>query len=166
MKLLGIDPGPNEWHYALVDTEKKKILQHGTITTAGTFPDHDEVCAEMIQCYGPDVSVGMSVFMTCLMIGRLQERLPGLRMLTRTQVKAYVTGRANTKGKDVRAGCIKFWGEVGTKNAPGPTYGITADRWAALGVATAWMLSSKESFVPSLEKKVKKSKKRKTTRII
>jgi len=105
---------------------------------------------EMIASYG--MAVGATVFETCVWIGRFIDAFTQLdtnredlyTRLTRAQVKVALCKQ--TKGVNdsvIRQRLIDLWGAPGTKKNPGPTYGIKSDAWAALGVATAWMIQYK-----------------------
>jgi hypothetical protein len=75
MLILGIDPGPGESAYCLVD-------RHYRVVAAGKVPMERliagircsppaQVAIESIQSYG--MAVGRSVFDTCFVIGRIQQ---------------------------------------------------------------------------------------------
>lgn len=73
MKILGIDPGPTETAYCMID-EGYAVLMAGKEPTAFLIkalgvapPDHAAI--ESIQSYG--MMVGRSVFDTCYAIGRI-----------------------------------------------------------------------------------------------
>jgi hypothetical protein len=90
---------------------------------------------EMVSCYGQ--SVGASIFDTCVWIGRFIEAWGGdYRLITRQTVKKYVCpGVRHAGDRQVRAALISRVGVPGTKNKPGPTYGVKTHLWAALAVA-------------------------------
>lgn len=58
--------------------------------------------------------------------------------LDRRKVKLHLLGRASGTDAHVRAALLELVGPQGTKAAPGPTFGMRADLWAALGVAYVW----------------------------
>jgi hypothetical protein len=81
--------------------------------------------------------------------GRFAEAMHPLRVdrVTRDDVKYHLTGRrAKVGDANVRAALIDRFGgiggkaaAIGTKANPGPLYGVTADVWAALGVAITYL---------------------------
>jgi hypothetical protein len=94
---------------------------------------------EMIASYG--MPVGAEVFETCVYIGRLMEAFGPDRCdrLTRIEVKSHVCHSARAKDGNIRQALIDRLGPPGTKRAPGGTYGISGDVWAALAVAVTWL---------------------------
>ena len=70
---------------------------------------------------------------------RVGEEL-GLRVeaLDRRAVKLNLLGRASGTDAQVREALVDLIGPKGTKAAPGPTFGMSADLWAALAVAYVW----------------------------
>ena len=101
----------------------------------------DMVAIEMIASYG--MPVGREVFETCVWVGRYMERarrrrLP-VRLVYRAEVKMHLCRSMKAKDGNIRQALIDKLGPPGTKKAPGVTYGVSGDMWAALGVAvTAW----------------------------
>ena len=98
------------------------------------------------------LNVGWETLDTARWTGRFQEAvLPtGAILLRRSDVLAHlqvVTRGPNKTTADagVRAALIDRYGghegksaAIGLKASPGPLYGLTADRWAALAVAVTW----------------------------
>lgn len=95
------------------------------------------LCAvEMVASYG--MPVGATVFETCLWAGRFVQVLAGrcpVMLVYRRDVKLHLCGSCRAKDGNVRQALIDKLGPPGTKAKPGPTYGLRADMWAALGVA-------------------------------
>lgn len=141
MQIISIDPGPKQsaWlHY-----------QDGVIGTFGLMPNEDvlqilrsgsnadHLACEMIQSYG--MAVGKEVFETCLWIGRFIEAWGGpYTLVYRKDVKMHLCGSTRAKDGNIRQALIDRYGPAGTKKAPGATYGISKDVWAALAVATTF----------------------------
>jgi hypothetical protein len=141
--LLAIDPGTTESGWVL-------LTSNDGIVAAGKSPNDEllaraaqygamvgnELAIEMIASYG--MPVGKEVFETCVWIGRFIEAWGGtyaMTRVTRNEVKNHLCGSSKAKDPNVRQRLIDLFGAPGTKKAPGPTYGITGDMWAALGVA-------------------------------
>ena len=81
------------------------------------------------------------VFDTAVWVGRFKQTWidAGGRgdpeLIGRREVKLHLLGRANGNDSLVRHALLDIVGPSGTKRKPGPTYGVKADLWAALGVA-------------------------------
>ena len=70
---------------------------------------------------------------------RCWEELGGrVEKLDRRAVKMNLLGSVRGGDPQVRAALIDLLGPQGTKRAPGPTYGMRADLWAALAAAFVW----------------------------
>jgi hypothetical protein len=101
----------------------------------------DTVLIEKIESYG--MSVGEEVFTTVIWVGRFIEALDPTRVILvpRRHVKLTLCGSARAKDPNIRQALLdRFGGSAakGTKAAPGPLYGVSADVWSALAVAVAW----------------------------
>lgn len=103
-----------------------------------------ELAIEMIASYG--MAVGKEIFDTCVYIGRLQEaycKPPEVRMIFRREIKKHICDNGLAKDANIRRALMDMWpatggGKVpviGTKDNPGPLYGVTEHMWAALAVA-------------------------------
>lgn len=152
MRILAVDPGNTHSGWVIYDTETKrpvlfgkdenKHLRHRIDTHYRSAADH--MAIEMIASYG--MAVGKSVFDTCVWIGRFIEVWGADRpyeRVYRKDVKMHVCGQARAKDANIRQALIDMYPadgggkvpQVGTKNNPGPLYGMSGDMWAALGVA-------------------------------
>jgi hypothetical protein len=139
--MLAIDPGTTESAYVAYSA--------GRIQRFGKVPNQElldllpvfredygpDVAIEMIASYG--MAVGREVFETCLWVGRFIERLQRgqVRLVYRNEVKSHVCHSMRAKDGNIRQALIDKLGPPGKKKTPGPTYGISGDVWAALGVA-------------------------------
>lgn len=150
MKLLAIDPGPEESAYvALADgkvTHKAKVRNHNLLEYLHSLPEGEvHVPIEMIASYG--MPVGKEVFETCVWIGRFWEVAVQhgciCSKVYRKDVKLWLCGTNRAKDSNVRQALLdKFprtgggkTPQVGTKKQPGPLFGFAGDMWAALAVA-------------------------------
>lgn len=143
-RVFAIDPGTFESAFCLYDGTRPvkfgKMLNARVLEEfaelGNHFDPHPELCVEMIASYG--MPVGKEVFETCVWIGRFLQcwhrRAPS-RRVTRKQVVTHVCGSAKAKDSNVRQALLDHVGPVGNKAAPGPTYGVSGDVWAALAVA-------------------------------
>jgi hypothetical protein len=90
------------------------------------------------------MAVGREVFETVFSIGRMA-MLTDVRLVPRRDVKLHICGSPRAKDGNIRQALIDRFGPVGTKKAPGPLWGISKHRWAALAVAvTAFDLEHTE----------------------
>lgn len=137
MRIIAIDPGPAEsaevwWEGGRV-VLAKKIPSADVLSAPHCWADL--VAIEMIASYG--MAVGREVFETCVWIGRYVERAGATptRRITRGEVKMHLCHSMRAKDGNIRQALIDKLGPPGTKKNPGPTYGVSGDMWAALGVA-------------------------------
>lgn len=142
--ILALDPGTTET--ALVVLHEGRIALHdkqpndwvlGFLWGYRSLP-RPTLAVEMIASYG--MPVGKEVFETCVWIGRfVQAWQPGeFAYVYRRDVKLHLCGSPKAKDPNVRQALLDLYGPQGTKKAPGPTYGLKADEWAALAVAETY----------------------------
>lgn len=152
--LLAIDPGNELSGYVLYDLATDELLQFGKVPNGQMLwiagnPKYDYAAIEMIASYG--MAVGKTVFETCVMIGRFEQRIIDSRRMTpmkifRQQVKLEICKTVRANDSNIRAAIIDMYPatgggktpQIGTKSNPGPLYGVSKDVWAAIGVAKTW----------------------------
>jgi hypothetical protein len=141
--VLAIDPGPEESAYAVWDGQR--ISDFGKLPNADIWlrarmarDSVDRCCIEMIASYG--MAVGKTVFETCVWIGRFMEAFGPERCdrITRNEVKSHLCHSPKARDANIRQALIDRLGEPGTKRAPGATYGVSKDVWAAVAVGVTW----------------------------
>lgn len=104
----------------------------------------DQLVLEMVQSFG--MSVGKEIFETVFWIGRFFQTAKGAaNRIYRKEVKSYLCGSMKAKDGNIRQALIELIGPQGTKKAKGPTYGVKADEWQALGVAITFTATLKET---------------------
>lgn len=139
MNIIAIDPGTT--HSAVIGMDAKGIrlktyVENKEAIDALPIVDCD-VVIEMVASYG--MPVGKETFNTVLWIGRFVERQKmragGVRMVYRKDIKMHLCQSMRAKDGNIRQALIDKLGPVGTKNKPGPLYGISSHLWAALAVA-------------------------------
>jgi hypothetical protein len=151
--MLGLDPGPT--HSAIVLYQHRKVIEHtygenalirelvrqyGLMANTATYDGHRTLTIEEMSSYG--APVGRETFRACSWAGRYAELWYATTgrealWLPRLDVKMALCGVARAKDRDVREELIHRLGPPGSKKAPGPTYGLSGDQWAALAVAVA-----------------------------
>lgn len=142
-ELLAIDPGNTESAYVAIDPTDCRPVDFGKVSN-GELLGHLQwfmgpVYVEMIASYG--MPVGAEVFETCVWIGRFVEAWGGgaSRLVYRREVKLHLCANPRAKDANIRQALIDKWGgklaAVGSAKSRGPLYGVSADVWAALGVA-------------------------------
>ncbi len=135
MSVIGIDPGPREFAWVLWDGSK--------VLACGDEPNDFDASAwlsmyevpiaiEWIESFG--MAVGREVFETVFSIGRMAATRD-VRLVPRRDVKLHLCASPRAKDGNIRQALIDRFGPVGTKKAPGPLYGISSHKWAALAVA-------------------------------
>jgi len=135
--ILGIDPGPTESGWVILDGDR--IDSCGVNTT----PEVVDLCRgwfhtlaiEKIVSYG--MAVGESVFETVFWTGRMVEAsyTQDVHRIPRLDVKLHLCHDSRAKDANIRQALIDKLGPPGTKANPGPTYNVKSHAWAALAVA-------------------------------
>lgn len=150
MIIFAIDPGTTESAWV--------NYQDGRIKASGKTPNEEllawmqasallgtgevTVVIEMVASYG--MPVGAEVFETCVWIGRfLQASKAKVERVPRGEIKLHLCGNTRAKDSNIRQVLIDRFGPgrelaIGTKDKPGPLYGVSGDVWAALAVAVTY----------------------------
>jgi hypothetical protein len=152
--IMGVDPGSSESAYV--------VWAHTHVVDQGHLPNRDLL--KLIEAKGSDSllvleqlarmgqDIGASVLETAFWSGQFAHAARIYDRIPRMVIKRALTGRTNTKDKDVRASLLlRFGGQakaMGTKAAPGPLYGVASHRWSALAVAVVYsdMAATKPLF--------------------
>jgi hypothetical protein len=153
MKILAIDPGPEQSAYAILHEDGRvqaNIMSNGDLLGAIT-PEYGSpgyaLVIEMIASYG--MPVGAEVFETAFWIGKFAQRWEDSNpfeyaaRIKRKEVVLHLCNNPRGSDANVRAALIDRFGPgkgraIGKKAAPGPLYGIKKDEWAALAVAVTY----------------------------
>lgn len=139
---IGIDPGPAESAYVVWNGKGCLVsgdMPNGRLALHLAFVEGVVAC-EWVESFG--MAVGQAVFQTVFTIGQLCAAVPSMRLIPRRDVKLHICGQSRAKDANIRQALIDRFGEPGTKRNPGPLYGISKHRWAALAIAvTAWDLA-------------------------
>jgi len=140
LRVLAIDPGNEQ--SAWVEWDGQTIRNHGKGPNADVLEvipacNPDVLAVEEICSFG--MPVGREVFHTCIWTGRFLQvaeyyNIPH-ELIPRREVKLYLCNSLRAKDSNVRQALIDKVGSQGKKACPGPTYGIKADEWQALGLA-------------------------------
>jgi hypothetical protein len=148
--ILAIDPANIESAYVIMDNDYKpleigKVENDMLSQILSKNRDYvDEVVIEMIASYG--MSVGKTVFDTCVWIGRFTE-IAGAektKYVYRKDVKMNLCNSMRAKDTNIRQALIDRFGVVGVKKDKGFFYGFKADIWAAYAVGVTY-LDTKEN---------------------
>jgi hypothetical protein len=135
MIVMAIDPGTTQSAFVKWDDEKKLIINKGIINNYDMLSRikselYDTLVIEMIASYG--MSVGQTVFDTCVWIGRFIEASPNKHSLVyRREEKIFLCGTMKAKDANIRQALIDLLGKEKTK-------GCSKDIWAALAVAVTY----------------------------
>jgi hypothetical protein len=145
VRVLAIDPGPTQSAFVLFDGAR--VIDHGLWLNepllqrlkAREFGPCYVTVLEQIESMG--MAVGASTFETVFWTGRFAQASAPFDRVTRRAVKLHLCGSSRAKdGNVAQALKDRFGGDaaVGRKATPGPLYGISSHRWAALAVAVTW----------------------------
>jgi len=105
VRILGIDPGPTGYAWALFDSDRNEIVEWGDNPSDDLVLDYDHVAIEDI------VSVwhqGRTVIETAKMIGRLQKVFPDAIMIPRKTVAAVLGGNARAGDQRINAALNRY----------------------------------------------------------
>jgi hypothetical protein len=145
--ILGIDPGTTETGWAKYNLSDHAVIDCGVTGNAGfermlRLNDirANYYACEWVESFG--MPVGKEIFETVHFIGRISTLVPIWRV-TRKEVKLNLCNSARAKDKNIRQAIIDRFEptgggklpQVGTKNKPGPLYGVTSHKVSALAVA-------------------------------
>lgn len=150
MMIIAIDPAPVKSGFVLAD--KLKIINIGIhenekIRFMLKVKQHNlsAFAIELVKSYG--MSVGQSIFDTCIETGRFIESYNcdnSVFKYSRKEIVTYICGSSKAKDGNVRQSLIDLYAEhygltdktvIGTKKDPGPLYGVSNDMWSALAVS-------------------------------
>jgi hypothetical protein len=142
--LLAIDPGTTESGYVVYDGNS--ILESGVtdnnnlIQKVGIAEGISYLAIENITNYGS--AVGRTTYQTCIWIGRFyQAWLSGRRnadtimLVDRPAIKSYLCPKQRANDKTVIEALKTRYGDKGTKQDPGFTYGLKSHAWQAFALA-------------------------------
>jgi len=139
--MLAIDPGPTQ--SAFVRWDGIRVIECGWhpneyVREVVRAYNDDIVAIEMVASYG--MAVGAPVFETCVQIGRFIEvagpaAAGTVHLVFQKQTRMHLCGSMRAKETNIRQALLDRFGPVGTKNAPGPLYGVKSHIWSALAVA-------------------------------
>ena len=153
MRILAIDPGPEQSAFVFWDTKKHDFLGPGMgiensfrlalwLAPKGLVLKHwkvDLFAIEMIQNYGKNFSPGRDIFKTCLVVGQLKmsvilgnlDHAATVKLYGRPTIKGHFQARTDA---DIRASLRLRYGEArkGQK-----LEGVKKDIWSALALAVA-----------------------------
>ena len=155
MIYLAVDPGNVVSAWVLYDSDTKEVLDFGREENeefrSRIYNDlwgvHCKIppIMAMEQIRGMGQTVGQTVFDTCVWVGRfveawLQHTNHPYVYVSRREEKMHLCDTMRAKDKNIRQAIMDRYGStrqlaIGTKKKPGPLYGITKDKWAALAVA-------------------------------
>ena len=165
MIVFAIDPGNEQsaWcimndKYELLDFGKQpnrevmSILIGRLTDTETAVSLIDNVALERVASYG--MPVGREVFETCEWIGRFAqeaEKKAKVSYIYRRDEKLYICYDSKAKDSNIRAALIErfakhdFKNGRGTKKDPDYFYGVKADVWASIAIATTFLDMQKEN---------------------
>ena len=143
--VLGLDSEDYRVIFAKADYDNKSLLEH--IETR-VYTSYDHMAIEGIQNMGMS-AVGQTVFETAEWIGILRQAF-GLQKSTkiyRNEEKICICNNMRAKSANIRQALIDMFEpsgggkipQVGTKNQPGPLYGLSSHAWSALAIGITYL---------------------------
>lgn len=169
---MGLDVGSTHTGYAIIEGIGKLYKDPSGIETFGKIPNEDVLalvrgwgndCIYAIEYpYPKNNVVAFEVFQMTEWVGRIMQRIDDANgsyaRIFRHREKSVMCKSGVANDSMIRAAVIAVYGGKGTKKDPGPTYGVTADVWQAIAVATTYAKegdSLERDKLIKLEKKVK-----------
>jgi len=149
---LAIDPGTRDsaWVFLSPDLTVKGVgldPNERVLKEVIGEGDYDDLVIEQIKSYG--MAVGQEVFDTVLWSGRFLERAESFRhkpvtFVPRKKVCLYLCQSPRAKDSNVTQALVDLYGgsmqaAKGTKQAPGPLFGVKKDIWQALGLGVTYV---------------------------
>lgn len=155
VRVLAIDPGPTSSAFVLFDgssvcdfgqLKNDELLARLRGRTFGAEPYTTVI--EQIESMG--MAVGAEVFETVFWSGRFAQASRPFDRVTRRAVKLHLCLSMRAKDGNIRQALVdRFGGQsvaVGSKKHPGPLFGLSSHRWAALAVAVTWWDSAQKEI--------------------
>ena len=156
MKILAIDPGSTQSGYVIID-EEYNPLEFGKVDNDKILEiiwnKGEVVVIEMVASYG--MSVGATVFDTCVWIGRFEQAaieldLPVTKVF-RKEVKLNLCGMTRAKDSNIKQALVDRFsyerhaakGGKGIKKDPGFFFGFAADVWQAYALGVTYLDNNK-----------------------
>jgi hypothetical protein len=156
VKLLGIDPGTTQSGFVVMNVKTLKLTTFGKIENEKLIKlipmlGCEHMAIEQIKSYGQ--AMGDTTIETCVWIGRFIERWGmGFTLIPRKTIVSELCGTSRAKDSNIRRMLLDFYAEkfpaelgegnepsVGTKEKPGPLYGVKADAFSALALSIVWV---------------------------
>lgn len=138
--ILSIDPGNKQSAFVIwngVEILEKAILPNEELLLSlnRIHVKAPTMVIEKVCSYG--MAVGETIFDTVFWTGRYCQRwgCTGWERIPRLNVKLHLCHQAKAKDSNIRQALIDRFGEPGTKNNQGLTYGLSKDMWAAFALA-------------------------------
>jgi len=142
-KVLAIDPGPEQSALVIWDGTfiiSSKILPNlELLYRLDKYPYLPPLPLVIEQVVSLGMPVGATTFETVFWTGRFCQVWGGKwHRMPRRDVKMHLCNSMRAKDSNIRQALIDRFGAPGTKKAPGLTYGLKKDMWAAFALAVTW----------------------------
>ena len=157
-KILAIDPGNTKSGYVLAEYDEHDITR---VPRVGKVENEEmmQIIAEdaesekidfvIEKIAGMGMAVGQEVFDTCIWTGRFwqlaaERGFRTMQYIYRREEKLCLCGSARAKDANIRQALADRYAPgkpnygKGTKKSPGFFFGLSADMWAAMAVATTY----------------------------
>lgn len=142
MNVIAIDPGTVQSAICILVNRKIdycSIVPNTEIEfILGTNSIVKNIGCEIVECFG--MPVGREIFETCYLIGEIRHHCKIEKKtfypVARREIKMHFCNSMKAKDANIRQAMIDTWGAQGTIKNKGATYGLKADMWSALAIAT------------------------------
>ena len=168
--IMGLDVGSTHTGYAIIAEVGKLYKDPSGVETFGKIPNEDVLtlvrgwgndCMYAIEYpYPKNNVVAFEVFQMTEWVGRIMQRIDDgggkYARIFRHREKSVMCKSGVANDAQIRAAVISIYGGKGTKKNQGPTYGVTADVWQAIAVATTYAMEGdsleRDKFIKSQKK--------------
>lgn len=150
MIVFALDPGTTETGAVLYDAEEERVVE-AIVASNEALLDRLRQPADLVAIDATLVielidrggMADRALFRTCIWSGRFAEAWEHstgqiARWVPRSDVKNHLTRKPTAGDKHVRAALIARFGPQGNAKSPGPLYGVTSHKLAALAVAVTY----------------------------
>lgn len=153
MRIFAIDPGSTHSGWVIFNTDTKSVEHAGNdenqkietlLESVARNKSVDALLVEKPQLIGQQI--WEQILDTCIWVGRYWKTwiftvgFVGIYFYSSQEVKRTLLGRMNVPNADseLRQFLLSYYGETGTKKAPGPTYGVSKHAWRALALVATF----------------------------
>ncbi|MEI6870676.1 MAG: hypothetical protein WCL08_00200 [Verrucomicrobiota bacterium] len=169
--IFAIDAGSTHSGYAIIES-KGQLHRDFFLPTFGKVENEELLgiirnwaphCVFPIEFpYPKNNVVAYEVFLMTAWVGRMQQVIldagANHYKIFRHREKSVMCHTGAATDSQIRAAIIDLYGGKGTKSSPGPTFGVSADVWQAIAVATTFAVEGDSTMLVKPQPKPKPTK--------